>query len=157
MKRQAMHLVLILALMVMTIPSAVLATHEGADERPITTLDDFLGEVSEWLDGWLGISRTSIADDHAPWVAFGLYEELLGIRPETCYWDTYAAYWAVAAGLRAMGQAPTRELQIAETERIFEDVARAEALAALNAVGCATWESEANDVPDVEESPTADR
>jgi len=144
MRRKTMPLVpvLVLALLVMAIPTAAWATHEVPDERPPTPLVDFRDDVGSWLDPWLDISGTSIADDHAPWVAFALYEELLGIKPEPCYWDAYAAYWAVAAGLRALGQAPTRVQMEAATERVIEVIARADALAELNALGCLSQETD---------------
>lgn len=154
MRRKAMALVPIVALVVIAIPTAAWANHEVMDERQTTSLEDFRDDVGSWIDPWLDISGTSIADDHAPWVALGLYGELLGIKPESCYWDTYAAYWAVAADIRAMGQAPSRKQQEADLERIFEDVARAEALAELDAVGCQTRGAEVGQGTEIETTPT---
>jgi len=144
MRRKTMPLVpvLVLALVVMAIPTAAWATHEVPDERPPTPLVDFREAVGSWLDPWLNETPSDIMDDHAPLHAFALYEELMGIKPEPCYLDTYAAYWAVAAGLRALGQAPNREQQEGEFERVFEDIARADALAELNALGCLSQETD---------------
>ena len=154
MRHKTSLLAPILALVVTAIPTAAWATHEVTDERPATALEDFRQDVGSWIDPWLDISGTSLADDHAPWVAFGLYEELLGTRPEPCYWDTYAAYWAVAADMRAMGQAPDREQQEALTERIFEDLAHADALAELEAARCQTWGNHVGEVAEQETTQT---
>lgn len=152
MRPLLISLVSIVILLSMVLPTAAWATHEVPDERPPTPLVDFREAVGSWIDPWLNETPYDIKDDHAPWLAFALYEELLGIKPESCYWDTYAAYWAVAAGLRALGQAPTREQQEGEFERVFDVVARAEALAELSAVACATWRSEV-DVVEEETTP----
>ena len=101
-------LVAILVLVVLAASTATWGSDSVADEQPPTPFEDFLHEVDSSLDPWLEISGTTIADDHAPWLAFPLYELLLGTTPLPCYWDTYAAYWAVAADLRALGQAPAR-------------------------------------------------
>jgi hypothetical protein len=152
MRPLLISLVSIVTLVAMVLPTAAWATHEVPDERPPTPLVDFREAVGSWIDPWLNETPSDIKDDHAPWLAFALYEELLGIKPESCYWDTYAAYWAVAAGLRALGQAPTREQQEGEFERDFEVIAGAEALAELSAVACATWGSELDSV-EVETTP----
>jgi uncharacterized cupredoxin-like copper-binding protein len=146
--------VLVLALVVMAIPTAAWATHEVPDERPPTPFEDFRDDMGSWIDPWLNETPSDIKDDHAPLLAFALYEELLGIKPMTCYYDTYAAYWAVAADLRALGQAPNREQQEAAFERVFEDIARADALAELAAPRCLTQGSEVDDAEEVETTPT---
>ena len=150
MRSKTIPLVPVLALVVMAIPTAAWATHEVSDERPPTPLVDFREAMGSWLDPWLNETPSDIRDDHAPWLAFALYEELLGIKPESCYWDTYAAYWAVAAGLRALGQAPNRKQQEGEFERVFEDVARADALAELSALHCLTRGTDSSRVIEIE-------
>jgi uncharacterized cupredoxin-like copper-binding protein len=156
MRRKTMPLVpvLVLALLVMAIPTAAWAAHEVPDERPPTPLVDFREAVGSWLDPWSNETPSDIKDDHAPLLAFALYEELLGIKPMTCYYDTYAAYWAVAAGLRALGQAPNREQQEGEFERVFEDIARADALGELSALHCLTRETDMDDIVELETTPT---
>jgi uncharacterized cupredoxin-like copper-binding protein len=154
MRPLLISLVSIVTLMAMAIPTAVWATHEVPDERPPTPLVDFREAVGSWIDPWLNETPSDIKDDHAPLLAFALYEELLGIKPESCYWDTYAAYWAVAAGLRALGQAPTREQQEGEFERVFEDIARADALAELSALHCLTRGTGIDDIVELETTPT---
>jgi hypothetical protein len=146
----------LLAILAVVLPSVAAADHETRDERPPTPLAEFRDAVDEWLDPWLVISGTSIADDHAPWVAIGLYELLLGIKPEPCYHDTYAAYWAVAADLRALGQAPTRELMERATERVLESLARADTLAELDALHCVAMGADVAEVVGVETSPSPD-
>jgi uncharacterized cupredoxin-like copper-binding protein len=146
--------VLVLALVVMAIPTAAWANHEAPGEGPPMPLVDFREAVGSWIDPWLNETPPDIRDDHAPWLAMALYRELLGIKPMTCYWDTYAAYWAVAAGLRALGQAPTREQQEGEFERVFEAIARADALAELSAPRCLTWGTDIDDIVGVETNPT---
>lgn len=135
----------LLTLVAVAFPATVSADHEVGDERPANSFPVFHERVRSWVDPWLDISATSIADDHAVWVAFGLYEELLGIRPESCYLDTHAAYSVVAADLRAMGEAASGALMLAEAERVFEDVARAEALAEISREACATWGGEVDE------------
>jgi hypothetical protein len=146
--------VLVLAVAVMAIPTAAWANHEAAGEGPPMPLVDFREAVGSWIDPWLNETPPDIMDDHAPLLAFALYEELLSIKPMTCYWDTYAAYWAVAAGLRALGQAPTREQQEGEFERVFEDIARADTLAELSALHCLTQGTDIDDIVELETTPT---
>jgi uncharacterized cupredoxin-like copper-binding protein len=98
-------------------------------------IDDFRAEVDSWLAPWPNTPK-SIADDHAPLIAISLYELLLGTEPERCYLDTYAAYWAVATDFRALGQAPSLELQEREFDRILEAIGRADALAERDAIAC---------------------
>lgn len=145
--------VLVMALVVMAIPTAAWASHEAPGEGPPMPLDVFREAVGSWLDPWLNETPPDIMDDHAPLLAFALYEELLRITPMTCYWDTYAAYWAVSAGLRALGQAPTREQQAVEFERVFEDIARADAIAELSAVHCLTWGTDIDDMVELDTTP----
>jgi uncharacterized cupredoxin-like copper-binding protein len=125
-----------LAVVVATFPSVAGASHEVTDERPTTSLEDFVAQVAPWVDPWIEISDTSIADDHAPWLAFSLYDVLLGTRPERCYIDTYAAYWAVAADLRTMGQATTPADADAAKVRVLEDLKHASELAEGNVRDC---------------------
>jgi len=66
----------------------------------------------------------------------------------------YDAYWAVADGLRALGQAPTRVQMEAATERVFEDIARADALAELAAPRCLTRGTDMDDIVEVKATPT---
>ena len=129
-------LVPILVLVVLAASTATWGSDSVADEQPPTPFEDFRHEVDSWLDPWLEISGTTIADEHAAWLAFALYELLLRTTPLPCYWDTYAAYWAVAADLRALGQAPSLAAQEAEFDRVFEAIARAGALAERDAVRC---------------------
>ena len=77
MRRKAMHLVPVLAMVVMAVPTPAWATHEVADERPSTPFEDFREDVGSWIDPWLDISGTDIADDQAPLVALALSEELI--------------------------------------------------------------------------------
>ena len=133
MRRSPRHLVLTLTLIAIVIPTSAWASHE--DQRPLMPIDDFRAEVDSWLAPWPSTPRT-IADDHAPLVAYSLYELLLSTRPEPCYRDTYAAYWAVAADFRALGQAPSLELQESEFERVREAIARADALAERDGLAC---------------------
>lgn len=147
------RVVAMVTLMTILLPAAAWATHEVPDGRPPTPLEDFREAVGSWLDPWSNETPSDIRDDHAPWLAFALYEELLGIKPEACYWDAYAAYWAVAAGLRALGQAPTREQQELEFARVYEVIARAEALAELSVRHCLTRETEVGDIVEVETTP----
>ena len=149
-RHKTASLVPILVLVVLAAPTATWGSHSVADEQPPTPFEDFRHEVDSWLDPWLEISGTTIADDHAPWLALALYELLLGTTPLPCYWDAYAAYWAVAADLRALGQAPSLAAQEAEFERVFDAIARAEALAERAAVGCLAREPDGPEMEDVE-------
>jgi len=155
MRNKTMPLVrvLVLALVVMAIPTAAWASHEAPGEGPPMPLDVFREAVGSWLDPWLNDTPADIMDDHAPLLAFALYEELLRITPMTCYWDTYAAYWAVAADLRALGQAPTRGQQEGEFERVFEDIVRADTLAEVSALHCLTWGTDIDDIVELETTP----
>jgi hypothetical protein len=157
MRRRAIPIVVTLALVVTAIPNAVLASHEVTDERPTTTLEDFRDDVGSWVDPWVENSGSDFSDDHAPLVAIELYEELLGIKPEGCYLDTYAAYWAVAADLRALGQAPTRGQMEVATMRALESVDRAEALAQLSATHCAVSRPAVDEVVEVTVLPGRDQ
>jgi hypothetical protein len=129
MRRMTTHLMVILVLGAMTVPLAASASHDPPDERLPTPFEEFHREVRSWIDPWLANSESDLADDHAPLVAYSLYESLLSIKPEPCYWDTYAAYWAVAADIRVLGEATSRGLQQVALERIMMDLAHAEALA----------------------------
>lgn len=148
-QHRTIRAVAILALVAIVFPTIGAATHETADERAPTPLAEFRDSVGQWIDPWLENAEGDLADDHAPLVAISLYEELLGIKPKPCYRDAYAAYWAVAADIRAMGQAPNREQQLAEIVRIYEDVARAGALAEISMLHCAATGADLSDVGEV--------